>query len=138
MSRTIGVLVIPNEDITDKHLFYRQIEDSYHPVLLQKACKLYGVSPYDEYNSLMDFGCVLGILQMFDDLKVYLPETLSDGQKEYLRKLRSLFSKFKYIDFESWMSNKFHIYRKNGMTTDEVLDWFYDEIDKVYKDEHTI
>lgn len=122
MSRIIGVLAIPNETVTDKHPFYRQIENSYHPILLQEACKLYGVSPYDEYNSLMDYGCVLGILQMFDDLKVYLPETLSDGQKEYLRKLRCLFSKFDYVDFESWMSNKLHVYRKNGMTADEVLD----------------
>lgn len=59
MSRLIGVLIIPNENITQIPLFYRQENNGYHPILLQKACKIYGVNPYDEYNSLINFGCII-------------------------------------------------------------------------------
>lgn len=133
MSRLIGVLVIPNENITQKSLFYRQKNNGYHPVFLQEACNLYGVNPFDEYNSLLNFGCIVGILVLYNDLTMYLPKELSEKQIDYLHKLRPLFSKFDFMDFQVWDSNNFHVYKKNNMTTEETLDWFYQEIENYYR-----
>ena len=69
---------------------------------------------------------------------MYLPKKLSDKQIDYLHKLKPLFSKFKYIDFQAWDRNDFHVYKKNNMSTEEILEQFYQEIDTYYRKNRSI
>ncbi len=128
----IRAIVIPNEKLTDKGLFYHSAIKGYHPFLFQIACKKYGVTITDnEYDSLVRAGFITIAMSDKNDLICYLPDELSDKQMETLRKFRKVFTHFDWMDFSSW-DDTLHVYSKIGVPTAVTLDKFYEELEKHY------
>lgn len=122
-----AVLVIPNEFLTDEGIYYRVKNRSWHPIMLEEACRKYGLSIYDCYGNLISFKCIIRILYPHSSMTLYLPslDSLTEKQIWYLSKLRSLFERYKEIEIHSWLDHSLHLSAKLGFSARETIETFY-------------
>lgn len=133
----ISVSVIPNEKKSDIPDFHKEASsDEKHYSLLTDFCSKVGIETTKEkvYDDLLNKGCII-ILTMFGNTIVTcLPEVLTESQLDKLKELKPFYMNFEYHEFSSWFNNDIHIFPNEDIPQNTV-DYFYDELDRIYKED---